>query len=444
MTSTLALGDILSDQASLIREASLALPHSFSQCTYARGPIRQSIYLCLTCSPPSVATPTPTAICSACSIACHTHHNQLELFAKRDITCDCPTSSLPCHCTLHKTEEDPNRGNKYGPNFLGLFCRCKREYDARKEREDMIQCLVCEVSPSVIPYPYKPSYSTQDWFHESCLHLRERPPSRESTPEPQPMRNPDSDETSSTSSLPPPLLSADEYDTFICSSCVSSIPTLQRYAGTPGMLMVIRDDDSSPWKLLDTRDGDEDQEIDVGTKRTRPLSPAEQPMPKRVRSCESSEEQTGSSSNQPSSLPTQKPDGPSQTQCIAPPPNPFAISLLSNDTSHSKSAGDIFLTEGWREKWCRCSSVSHASCQKCEHTEQRTLHKCLPSLLAHPYLLKEEETYEPPEDPEAGTSLEELGLRALSALPRDRAIDGILAFNGMRFVIACLFPRILT
>lgn len=34
-----------------------------------------------------------------------------------------------------------------------------------------------------------------------------------------------------------------------------------------------------------------------------------------------------------------------------------------------------------------------------------------------------------------GLSLEELGMRALERLPRDRAIDGIHAFNGMRLVV---------
>ncbi|KAJ3541451.1 hypothetical protein NM688_g6082 [Phlebia brevispora] len=58
--------------------------------------------------------------------------------------------------------------------------------------------------------------------------------------------------------------------------------------------------------------------------------------------------------------------------------------------------------------------------------------QCLPSLQANPFLLEEEETYEPPEDPDVGFSLEELGLRALQRLPRDRAIDGIHAFNAMR------------
>ena len=78
--------------------------------------------------------------------------------------------------------------------------------------------------------------------------------------------------------------------------------------------------------------------------------------------------------------------------------------------------------------------------------------QCLPSLEANPFLLEEEETYEPPQDPDCGEyfssqfltiprhfpslglSLEELGMRALERLPRDRAIDGILAFNAMRYV----------
>ena len=76
----------------------------------------------------------------------------------------------------------------------------------------------------------------------------------------------------------------------------------------------------------------------------------------------------------------------------------------------------------------------------------------MPSLEANSFLLEEEETYEPPTDPDSGgctdlfsssyligvvtigLSLEELGMRALFRLPRDRAIDGLLAFNTMRWV----------
>lgn len=72
-------------------------------------------------------------------------------------------------------------------------------------------------------------------------------------------------------------------------------------------------------------------------------------------------------------------------------------------------------------------------------------------------MLEEEDTYEPPEDPDSGMimsssswrvhdnvvsglSFEELGARALERLPRDRALDGIHAFNDMRYVLSRGLP----
>jgi len=57
---------------------------------------------------------------------------------------------------------------------------------------------------------------------------------------------------------------------------------------------------------------------------------------------------------------------------------------------------------------------------------------CLPELRKRSYLLEVEEIYEPPEDPDSKLSLEELGLSALERIPRNRALDGIRAFNTMR------------
>jgi E3 ubiquitin-protein ligase UBR7 len=139
MESTLT--EILASQENLIREASLALPHDFRNCTYRLGPLRQAVYLCLTCS----TTTKHHGICSACSIACHTDHEQLELFPKRNFRCDCPTAKLAHRCTLHTNLEPENEGNQYGQNFDAVFCRCGRPYDANNERETMIQCLACEV-----------------------------------------------------------------------------------------------------------------------------------------------------------------------------------------------------------------------------------------------------------------------------------------------------------
>lgn len=141
--ASMKLSDILASQASLLQEASEALPHQFSQCTYNLGYIRQAVYLCRTCA-------HRKGICSACSIACHTDHEQLELFPKRKFRCDCPTAGIAHPCSLHRKsdgqgQEAENTLNEYGQNFDGVFCRCGREYDAQKEVETMIQCLACEV-----------------------------------------------------------------------------------------------------------------------------------------------------------------------------------------------------------------------------------------------------------------------------------------------------------
>ena len=133
------LAEILASQQHLIEEAALALPHQFNQCTYPLGYIRQAVYLCKTCA-------LPRGICSACSVACHTDHEQVELFPKRHFRCDCPTSAIQHPCTLHKTCEAENTENSYGQNFKGTFCRCGRPYDSNQERETMIQCLSCEVN----------------------------------------------------------------------------------------------------------------------------------------------------------------------------------------------------------------------------------------------------------------------------------------------------------
>lgn len=143
MTSLGSLTEFVASQDELLREAALTLPHEFSRCTYSLGPIRQAVYLCLTCK-------LPRGLCSSCSIACHTDHEQIELFPKRNFRCDCPTTAIPHGCTLHRSLEEENRENSYDQNFRSIFCRCGRPYDPKCERETMIQCLACEVRSRAI------------------------------------------------------------------------------------------------------------------------------------------------------------------------------------------------------------------------------------------------------------------------------------------------------
>ncbi|KXN82937.1 Protein mlo2 [Leucoagaricus sp. SymC.cos] len=404
------LKEYLQSQDDLLREAAEALPHQFSQCTYPLGHLRQAVYLCLTC-------PEDRGICSACSIACHTNHEQVELFPKRNFRCDCPTMAITHKCTLRTKCEEENTSNTYGQNFRNMFCRCGRPYDAKTERETMIQCLVCEVR-------CQPS---QDWFHESCCNLRERPNSRQ----PSPVTTREDDDAASeasSSGLPPPLISGADYESFICAACVFDNEVLRKWTGTPGAIIVTRESLSSPWRLEQGNIRDENAPLDIVespdtlmTGSKRPLSPSDHsPESKRVRT----------SYDTPESTPR---------TCLAPPSNPVISRIFAGglkaalDPSTSLGTGDIFFKEGFRDRWCRCTA-------------------CLPSLQVYPYLLEEEDTYEPPEDPDSGEfafllhwrsysqetllfeglSLEELGMRALERIPRDRAIDGIHAFQEMR------------
>lgn len=56
----------------------------------------------------------------------------------------------------------------------------------------------------------------------------------------------------------------------------------------------------------------------------------------------------------------------------------------------------------------------------------------MPLYLNKPYLLTEEEVYEPPEDADAGKSLLDLGTAALLQMPREQAVQGLEAYTSMR------------
>jgi E3 ubiquitin-protein ligase UBR7 len=72
----------------------------------------------------------------------------------------------------------------------------------------------------------------------------------------------------------------------------------------------------------------------------------------------------------------------SQRACLAPAVHPFAQAVFTQSGVQTLGVGDIFLSGDWRKRWCSCDS-------------------CLSDLRKHPYLLEEEETYEPPEDPDS-------------------------------------------
>lgn len=244
----------------------------------------------------------------------------------------------------------------------------------------------------------------QDWFHESCLNLRERPSSREATPEETEHADiSENDAGSETSSgLPPPLISASDYESFMCRSCVLKNPSVRKWAGTENALMVVRDTRDHPWKIINKGSEDIDVEVVSDEVAATGLSP---------------EQATGSKrphehvSGVPEDIPSKRTRVDSaetiikaQRHCTAPQASKKAqeifATLLSGASESDLGAGDVFLVDEWRSQWCRCDQASRRSSILMSGLSF-TSFQCLPALEAEPYLLEEEETYEPPEDPDS-------------------------------------------
>lgn len=216
----LTANDLIAHQALLESQAREAIPFSYSlaSCTYEKGYIRQPLFACRDCG--------GGAVCAGCSIGCHAEHDLIELFAKRHSRCDCGCPSLqrtresqnrqlkPCNLRKAPLNFAPeNDENVYGKNHEGHFCYCEKgyTYNPHEEEETMFQCLVCE-----------------DWFHETCTSLRPR--GEERTQGKDDVGHGD-DHDDDDDRHPPPLISHEDFDTFICDACVRENPILHRYVG---------------------------------------------------------------------------------------------------------------------------------------------------------------------------------------------------------------------
>ena len=122
---------------------SLAASEDFNHCTYVRGYIEQSVFICKTCK-------THLGFCGGCCLHCHAGHEVVELGPKKNFRCDCGLG--PTACVLNP-EKYPN-SNSYNHNFLGRFCLCDREDSEDTRESDMHMCVSC-----------------YDWFHTSCIRI---------------------------------------------------------------------------------------------------------------------------------------------------------------------------------------------------------------------------------------------------------------------------------
>lgn len=196
--------DYLEEQLELEREAREVMPYDPDVCTFPKS-CRQLVFACLTCRRQNNGT--DIGVCYLCLIQCHSTHELVELFSKRDFTCDCgttrmhqgsscalraklarelsmtatasgviddssstkPPAKLPRLRTgsisesltfssmdLPKADDIPSLGNKYNHNFEGRFCSCNMVYNPIQETRTMHQCYLGDVCG-------------EDWFHQDCI-----------------------------------------------------------------------------------------------------------------------------------------------------------------------------------------------------------------------------------------------------------------------------------
>ena len=237
--------DFIDSQLQLEADAREALPYKFEHCTQPLGPLRQNLFSCLTCNPPpaSPSDPfTPAAVCYSCSIACHGEHTLVELFNRRNFTCDCGTTRLPpsSPCTLRIDaatgmkgpvhSQTPAEGNTYNQNSQNRFCGCGEVYNAEEEKGTMFQCLGLASE--------KDGGCGEDWWHPECVVGLGREWARTQT---QPNRESNaaingSNDADADHPLPPGFPDEESFDTFICYKCVDANPWIKHYAGTAGFL----------------------------------------------------------------------------------------------------------------------------------------------------------------------------------------------------------------
>ncbi|KAL8931810.1 MAG: hypothetical protein Q9216_007063 [Gyalolechia sp. 2 TL-2023] len=296
--------EFIDSQLQLEADAREALPYTFDHCTKPLGPLRQNLYSCLTCSPPpkSSSDPyTPGGVCYSCSIACHGEHELVELFNRRNFTCDCGTTRLPSTspCTLRIDPatgvkgpvhaEPAAQGNTYNKNFRNLFCGCGEIYDAHTEKGTMFQCLGLAGEGE--------GGCGEDWWHPECvLGLGRNWKQQERATNGNGLAtstvagteiDDGHEEVDEHEELPPGFPQEDDFETFICYKCVDANPWIKRYAGSTGFLppvfrssgLALKDPDATTHKPAgeahtDSKKGEEHE----GQSRTSKLDEAEIPV----------------------------------------------------------------------------------------------------------------------------------------------------------------------
>ena len=442
-------------------QLTLPLLQSIENCTNPLGPLRQQVFACLTCNPPSENPSDPynaAGVCYACSVQCHGEHTLVEIFNKRNFACDCGTTrfpeSSPCSLRLNpKTNtkggvhsEEPSPNNKYNQNFRNRFCGCECDYDPFQQKGTMFQCLGLGTIET--------GGCGEDWYHSGCVvglgpkwyeeiaagkvkretkdadangslpTIAEDGDATEQNGDAAPE---EAEEEDDNDPPPPPGFPAEEdFEGFICYKCVEAHPWIKKYAGTPGFLAPVylnQSDAANPTvqaasselkpELTKKRKADDEDDDDADSQTSKRPKNEPEATPTLI-------EHT-STQHHPVQHPVEHHSTERSQTCTMPttlpPPKPFSL----------------FFTSNFRDHLCRCAT-------------------CFPLLTQQPQLLEEEETYEPPvsesgdseQHPAAssgGGSLYDRGESALRAVDRVRAIEGVMAYQHLKDKLMPFFQQ---
>ncbi|KAI1170999.1 putative zinc finger in N-recognin-domain-containing protein [Nemania sp. FL0916] len=464
--------EFIRDQMQLEADAREALPYSFKNCTRPLGSLRQNIYACLTCNPPPAQPDDAFAaagICYSCSVQCHGDHELVEIFKKRNFTCDCGTTRFrpdqPCTLRLdpatntrgHVHSEPADPANRYTQNFRNRFCSCSVDYRPDEQAGTMFQCLGLGTLET--------GGCGEEWYHPGCLvgqgpKWYERMPSKGSLqdslkgslsagtgaalashPEDaalEPASRPPVDDANDAQlhgdhgdhgdhdedvPLPDGFPDEEEFSFLLCYKCVEANPWIKRYAGAPGFLPAIflrkpHDDAGEPLTARKRKMVEEEQE--------EGLSNADGGRSKRIKGDPDAEFEGGvSDSTVLTNTPMKMKDEhardateleASDCKLLSFPPAPDGVFSL-------------FLKADFRDHMCHCPS-------------------CFPHLKPHPQLLEQEDDYEPTlsDASDNGSthgsgSLYERGESALKNVDRVRAIEGVMAYNNLKEKLKPFFQQ---
>lgn len=410
------------------------------------GPLKQSVFACLTCNPPPKDPTDPykaAGVCYSCSVQCHGEHTLVEIFSKRNFTCDCGTTRFPATspCSLRFNSEtnskggvhseEPDVNNKYNQNFRNRFCGCECDYDPFQQKGTMFQCLGLGT--------HETGGCGEDWYHPGCLvglgpnwfeAMKVTKPVAKTNDQAEDGALPSISEGAEQPAngdvppvdgeeqedddppMPPGFPAEDDFEGFICYKCVDAHPWIRKYAGTPGFLPAVftrqvEDTQSQPTDAASPKKRKADDDMEVESEFKRLKSNGDVPT---------SSGSVGGSHAEIKEEPMV--DASSSCNYIKLPATP-------------EGQFSLFLKKNFRDYICRCSS-------------------CYANLNPHPQLLEEEEIYEPPisEDgvSEHGSthgsgSLLERGESALRNVDRVRAIEGVMAYNHLKDKLKPFFQQ---